>query len=68
MEDRKQAPHDDPLSPDMVKWLRLRRELEDRITDTETGNLFHEFMMVDLKLFEEESREAYERGLRARQD
>ena len=50
------------LSENMMTWIKLRRELEDRITDPETLDLFHRFMQVDLALFEEESREAFERG------
>ena len=52
----------EPLSDTMIAWLKLRRELEERITDPETLTLFQEFMRVDLVLFEEESREAFERG------
>ena len=56
-----------PLSDNMIAWLKLRRELEDRITDPETRDLFHRFMQVDTVLLEEESREAFERGKTARE-
>lgn len=51
-----------PLSDTLTAWLKLRREMEDRITDPETKALFYEFMQVDLALTEEETREAFERG------
>lgn len=57
-----------PLSETMTTWLRLRREIEERITDPDTLALFHEFMQIDLALFEEESREAFERGRAAQRD
>ncbi len=56
------------LDENMLTWLKLRRELEDRITDPETKELFRRFMAVDTILFEKESREAYERGKTARTD
>ena len=56
-----------PLSDNMIAWLKLRRELEDRITDPETRDLFHRFTQVDTALLEEESREAFERGKTARE-
>ena len=55
----------DPLSPKMEEWLRLRRALEDRITDPELRTLLHEFVEVDLELCKEEIQAAYERGLTA---
>ena len=57
-----------PLSETMTTWLRLRRVIEERITDPDTLALFHEFMQIDLALFEEESREAFERGRAAQRD
>ena len=56
------------LSETMLKWLKLRRELEERITDPELRALLHEFVMLDNKLFEEEILEAFNRGVAARAD
>ena len=67
MEHNVAVPAQEPLSPKMTEWLKLRRALEDRITHPDLRALFHDFMMVDQELFEEEVQAAYERGLSARE-
>ena len=39
-----------PLSPEMMKWLRLRRELEERMTDPAMRKLLHEFIAAQIAI------------------
>ena len=68
MERSYNSPPQNPLSPNTVEWIRLCKKLYDRITDPELRDLLHEFIMVDLKVCEEEKRAAYEQGLAAREN
>ena len=68
MEEQRSHTSPNILSPKTIKWLQLRKELHDRITDPELQALLHEFITVDLEICEEEKKAAYEAGLAARKD
>ena len=57
-----------PLSPEMMKWLRLRRELEERMTDPAMRKLLHEFIEADLTVTQKDLQAAYQQGLAHRED
>ena len=56
------------LSPTVIEWLQLRKELHDRIADPELSALLHKFIMVDLALCAEEKQATCEECLAARKD
>ena len=68
MEEQRQHAAPNTLSPNLLEWIKLRKELEDRITDPELRDLLHRFIMADLAVCEEDRKATYAEGLAARGD
>ena len=59
-----QPPNYDPANDELMNtWLRLRRELNLRITDEETLDILHRMVEAETTLCESEIQAAYNAGL-----